>query len=279
MERMSFEEIKQTELNILVQISKFCQENNLIYFIALGTLIGAVRHKGFIPWDDDIDIQMPREDYNKMIKIFNEKKEQEYLELVSPYDKKAHHSFVKIVDNRTIKLEDGMKYDKGNLGVDIDIFPLDGGPDREKEYNRLYDKLHFLYIMFAYCERNSTSIADKIISFLISKIWGGKINILKKAEELHRKYKYDSCKFVSTIESVYNEKKSSRIPKQYYSQTVLLEFEGYMFSAPIGYHEILTIVYGDYMKLPAESERVTHHKNKCYKNLEIQGYPLESDLK
>ena len=131
MKEISFEESKKLELDILLAVADFCNKNNLTYFLAYGTLIGAIRHKGFIPWDDDIDIQMPREDYNKFIETFSH----ERYKTIAPGTPLSKHSFVKVIDTETVKIEAHKKYKKGFLGVDIDIFPLDGTPSDENEYN------------------------------------------------------------------------------------------------------------------------------------------------
>lgn len=131
MRNISFEEMKKVELEILSFFADFCETHNLRYFLAYGTLIGAIRHKGFIPWDDDVDIQMPREDYDILISLFNIGNDSPYR-LISPLEKQSCYTIVKIIDTRTIKIENGIKNDP--LGIDIDIFPLDGIPSVDKAY-------------------------------------------------------------------------------------------------------------------------------------------------
>lgn len=122
----------------------------LRYYLGDGTLIGAVRHHGYIPWDDDIDIRMPRPDYDELIRLFNESSKDSRYRLIEPRSKLAQHSFVKIIDSDTIKIEPYLDYKNGYLGVDIDVFPFDGCPSDEQEFTkwattiRSYDKA-FLY--------------------------------------------------------------------------------------------------------------------------------------
>lgn len=262
---LSFEEIKKIELEILEEFALFCNKNNLKYFLAYGTLIGAVRHKGFIPWDDDIDVQMPRDDYNRLIKIFNDNKSSDNLELVAPTDIKSRHSFVKIIDNRTIKIEKSFEYSDGFLGADIDVFPLDGQPEKDRDFKQWYKRLHRIYYLYLLCtlDENAT-ITRKIVFPIVRLLTGGKKRLLKKAEKLHKEYPYEDSKYVGSVESAYDFEKTNRIEKKHYSSSVMLDFEGKKYSVPIGYHEILTLVYGNYMKLPPKDEQITHHKNKIY---------------
>ena len=143
MREIGIEEGKQIELDILKFLAKYCDEKGFRYFLAYGTLIGAIRHKGFIPWDDDIDLYMPREDYDKMIACFN-KEAPAPFKLIEPHEKGAKHTFVKIYDERTVKLENG-SYGGRELGVDVDIFPLDGVPADQAEYDAWFDKLVKIY--------------------------------------------------------------------------------------------------------------------------------------
>ena len=266
---MTMEETKQVELSILSRFDEFCKKHSLTYFLAYGTLIGAVRHKGFIPWDDDIDIQMPREDYNRLIELSGELGTS--LRLIAPRDADAEHTFVKIVDERTVKIEGGHKYrsDADFRGIDIDVFPLDGQPTDEAEYKKWYKKLRKTYRKIWMRELEST--ADLKLSFkiaialfkLVRVFIPKRKKLLDRAEALHAEYPYKSAEYVGCVESYFNGI-GNRNPKSAYSECVLLDFEGEKFPAPVGYHDILTNMYGDYMKLPPKEAQVTHHTNKNY---------------
>lgn len=260
MREMTFEETKKVELNILKHIADFCESNNLQYFLAYGTLIGAVRHKGFIPWDDDIDIWMPREDYNKLIHCF---KNTSFYQLISPKDELSRHTFVKIIDTRTVKLEGGTDYKHGYLGVDIDIFPLDGQPEDDEAYSRWYNKLFKAYRLYPYIISKNHSNFIKSIVINSARLFGLKKYILNYTYRLHRKYSYRSSNFVGAIESCYNSK-NNRYLKEWFNNYILLNFEDKKFRVPAGYHEILTKTYGDYMQLPPPEQQVTHHVNNCF---------------
>ena len=263
MKNIDFEELKQIELDILKFVADFCNKNELKYFLAYGTLIGAIRHKGFIPWDDDIDIWMPRDDYNKLMDIFNQSETCHY-KLLRPNDKCSYHPYVKVIDTRTVKIEEDYKYKNGNLGVDIDIFPLDGQPTDDNEYIKWYNKLQRYYWAYPFLFLKHCKKIKRIIGIPIIKlISGGKKNILNKTAQLHLKYPYSKTDFVGSIESCYNTK-CDRYKKEWFDQTIEFEFEGATFKVPSEYDKILTQIYGDYMQLPPEEKRITHHSNKCY---------------
>ena len=264
MKLMSLEESKKVELEILESVANFCEENRLHYFLAYGTLIGALRHKGFIPWDDDIDVQMPREDYNFLISSFNEKSPNPNLRLIAPTDPTSRHPIVKIVDMRTVKVEEGVDYSTGSLGIDIDIFPIDGQPEDNAEYEKWYKSLHRLYSFYTYSimSPRGGSLKKRFFLLLIKSIVSRKY-IRKRVNSLHKKYPYETSKFVGAIESAFNST-GNRIERACFSDFVLVEFEGKQFRAPIGYDAILTKIYGDYMQLPPEEKRVSHHIAKTY---------------
>ncbi len=261
---MTTEETKSVELGILSDIADFCDSHGLKYYLAYGTLIGAVRHKGFIPWDDDIDIQMPRDDYNKLIKIFNEENEGKHLKLISPYEPDSFHSFVKIIDTRTVKIESGFKYKGAEpLGIDVDVFPLDGQPDDDAVYSKWYDRKQKIYKMMQFVLLDpNISWKHKIVCTCLQLI-RSKADYQKKADKLQAPYNYEESKFVGCTASLFNSRKN-RHPKELYAESVLLDFEAKKFKAPVGYHEILTAMYGDYMQLPPEENQVTHHSNTTF---------------
>lgn len=260
---IDLEESKKIELDILSYFARFCEEHNLRYFLAYGTLIGAVRHKGFIPWDDDVDLQMPREDYERLIEIFNDKKEIDYLSLIAPEDKISRHSIVKIIDTRTVKIEKSVDYKNGYLGIDIDVFPLDGQPSDAADYSKWYDKLNKIYNLYTINILDTAGSFKRKVYVNAVRVLFNKNRLIKKADKLHAKYPYKDSQYVGTVACAFNSPKN-RAEKKHFDDFVMLEFEGQSFRAPIGYKEILTATYGDYMKLPPEEQRVTHHSNYSY---------------
>ena len=129
MKKLTLDEVKKIQLEILAYIDSFCKKNNISYFINYGTLLGAVRHKGFIPWDDDIDISMDREHYNMFIEKFNQDSSK-YKILSLDTDKAYFNNFIKVVDTTT-KIVDNRNYKTFSCGVFVDIFPMDKFNDKK----------------------------------------------------------------------------------------------------------------------------------------------------
>ena len=264
MKLMTPEEAKQVELDILSNVADFCDAHNLRYCLAYGTLIGAVRHKGFIPWDDDIDIWMPRADYNEFLQRYNNKNGNDRYTVISPYDKRSQHTFAKVIDEATVKFEANADYINGHLGVDVDIFPLDGMPEDEQEYIRWYNKLHNIYRKIVYLILDEKKNVKRRVLLPLIRLWvGGKAGILRKTAKLHKQYPFNESTYVGSVESHYNAS-NNRFKKEWFDSFLLVKFENKEFKIPTEYDKILTQIYGDYMQLPPEEQQKTHHINKMY---------------
>lgn len=279
---LSVEEHKQRALNILLEIDAFCRKENLRYYLAFGTLIGAVRHKGFIPWDDDIDLQMPRPDYEVFTKKFNSAKHNGNYVAFYPTDAKAKHTYIKVCDMDTRKIEYGIKYTGDDyLGVDVDVFPLDGLPEDDKEYKKHFQEVMTLTHRFAginyvlYTDDlkwNFIGIAKRI--FRLSMIERGKLlnlfhgssnrsMILRKLYEVETEIPFEDAEMVGTCCSMYDVY-DDRYLKSSYDECIDAEFEGHLVKIPSGYDAILTKQFGDYMTPPPENQQITHHSNNVY---------------
>ena len=140
---INLEELKKIQFDILKKVAAFCEKNKIKYYLGYGTLLGAVRHKGYIPWDDDIDIIMPRPDYLRFIEIFNKSTPSPELKVLSHYIDKNHpYPFIKLINTKTKQVShSSIKYD---MGVCIDIFPLDGLPKSIHKSNFLYAKVYHI---------------------------------------------------------------------------------------------------------------------------------------
>jgi lipopolysaccharide cholinephosphotransferase len=257
-------EIKKIELNILVHFDEFCKQHGLRYFLAYGTLIGAIRHQGFIPWDDDIDVYMPRPDYNRLIAEYNKLNPNGRFRVVRPIEDLSPFSFVKFVDNHTVKIEGSCDYARGNMGIDIDVFPLDGQPESEEEFKAWYNKLYKIYALHlrSSIETRST-LKRRILVPLFRIAVGGRKRLLKKAARLHAKYPYENSKYVGSVECTANDM-NDRYQKEWFSESTEVPFEDYTFPIPKGYDPILRKAFGNYMEPPPEEHRVSWHHARFY---------------
>lgn len=260
MQKLTHRETQLAELEILSELDRICKKNNLRYSLAGGTLLGAVRHKGFIPWDDDIDVCMPRPDYEKFKEILSKNSSSDRFYICSDDDKNAIYPFTKLQD-RTIEIvEEGVR-EVQNLW--LDIFPIDGLPSDDKKLKKIYKKssLYRKIISFdklenlkAYRGKHNKVIAFFINSFV--KLYGCK-RALRNSIKLALKYDYDKSDYVGAITwGCYGI--GERMPKCQYEQFSEIEFEGKKFSAMGCRDSYLHGIYGDYMQLPPEDKRATH---------------------
>lgn len=257
-EKLTLKEVQELSLGVLIDIAKFCDENNLTYFLACGTLLGAIRHKGFIPWDDDVDIMMPRPDYNRFL---NEYKSDRY-KICKPSEGRFY--FAKVYDSTTEKIESGIDTKKFyNLGVDVDIFPLDGMINDDKVIKRIYKKECFLEMLLRLANQPIFYRSNKLkaINRLIPRIIGSK-NLVKMIEKNAQKYPYEKSEYVVRMRRSAHGF-TGALKKSIYDKAYA-EFEAHMFCVPKGYDEWLTRFYGNYMELPPKEKRITHNI-ECYK--------------
>ena len=189
----SLDELKKIELDIMIKVHQFCEENGIKYYMIAGTLIGAIRHKGFIPWDDDIDIAMPREDYEKFLKIFPEYGKKNNLLAVNNRTKPYYgRPMTKVIDTRTSLTEPEYRSDDP-IGVFVDIWVMDGVPDDASKGDWLKKMRREKEILFASVYKATTQFSFvKNLAILL----GRPINYKKRAEKfdkLARTYKYEEC--------------------------------------------------------------------------------------
>ena len=266
MKELSLQELKEIEFDILKMFDSFCRENNIKYYLSHGTLLGAIRYKKFIPWDDDVDLLIPREDYDRMITLF--KDTERYRLFAFEKDPTYRYPIAKLCDMTTRKDEFG--YNNGvALGVDIDLFPLDAWDDdidkAKKEVK--YIRRNMLGLGLSKLKkpdsRNPIKRFVKGILMILCKMVGGKRfikNIIKASrKEGNKDSKYLGCK----AWCVYGEK--GIIPAEVFSETIDIEFEGCMFPAPKDYDTYLTCLYGDYLPEPPKEKQKTHHSFKAYR--------------
>lgn len=266
MKEIGLDELKQLQLGILVKIDSFCNENGIKYFLDGGTLLGAVRHKGYIPWDDDIDIRMPREDYNKFLSIFNGKVEN--LVVDAPELNLAFYApYANVYDTRTLLIEEYVSHRKENIGVKIDIFPMDNLPADDNLRECIYKQsircnnicgIKNQKLSNIHGVNKMKLIIKKIMWLLVDfeKVQKNHIHILRKSNELSNGLFADNVVF-----PVYGPK---TIENRYVFPLTNIVFEEYQFKAPKDYDKYLKTLYGDYMQLPPVEKRVAHHHFIAY---------------
>lgn len=260
--KLTLKQRQQVSLEIMKNVHNFCNENKIRYYIISGTLLGSIRHKGFIPWDDDIDIMMPRPDYERFLNIYKDDR----YKVLKPQE--GMYSYAKVYDTKTIKYEDDKDYNnKKALGIDIDIFVLDGIVNDEKVLNKIYKKeiaLEKLIIL-----ANQTIMKKgllKSINRIIPRIIGSK-NLVKMREKNASQFNYEDCEYV--VRMRYCTKGFTGImKKEDYEPPVLVVFEDTEFYAPKNYDLWLKNFYGDYMKMPPKEKQVAHEANCYWRNNE-----------
>lgn len=240
-------------LRILKELDRFCTENNLRYYMGCGTLIGAVRHKGFIPWDDDLDVFVPRPDFLQLCKKY---KSEEFSFHNIRNDKSHPYNFGRLCSNNIYRLY----RNKPLFNVGIDVYVINGAPNLREEQIKLMNET------FVHVDR-----AGKLLRFrngLARRNLWPFCNLdflllnkeLFRAEQCFEKYDYENSEYIWPWGG-------GRLimKKENYGTPVRLQFEEGMFYAPEHYHEVLTLGYGDYMQLPPENERHPYHSGDIFK--------------
>ncbi len=253
--KLTIEEIKKIQLDILIDVHKFCMENDITYFISYGTLLGAVRHKGYIPWDDDIDIVMPRPDYEKFKLLYNAKQEK-YCFITNDLNENFMYTYAKVSDMNT-QLIENVKF-KSDIGVNIDIFPLDGIDDDLKILKR-QQKLGvlqgYLQISNTYLRKKLTFVGMLFYNIIFNKFVENRT--IKSMMKNALKHNYEKSSKITQLST--GGLCNIPLDKNIFLEKCLLDFEGFKFYAPKKYDEYLKSIYGDYMKLPPKEKQITHH--------------------
>ena len=263
MKKLDSNEIKQMELDLLKSFKKMCEANGLYYTLCGGTLLGAVRHKGFIPWDDDIDVLMPRPDYERLLngKEIDLSMLPAFYSIVNWKNKTHDYPFMKMVDTRTHieipYLNDAFK--PKNLW--IDIFPIDGNPDDVQSLEKLYKKAIFwrqlIRLKTANPKEGKSRLKKVLKPFLVAGVKAlNNDRLCEKLDQIAKTYSFSEQSKIGGVLWGYGPQE--RIDKKQYLTPVDIIFEGEVFNAPSNYDEYLKGLYGDYMKLPPEDKRITH---------------------
>ncbi len=252
-------QLQLTQLDILTDIDKFCAEYNLRYSLYAGTLLGAVRHKGFIPWDDDLDICMPREDYDKFISLWQNESPAGYILQNKESSPNFTPSFTKIRKEHTAFVQQGEENANYHLGIFVDIFPIDRMP------NGKLKRLIFTYRCMKYqlftreFVPPKGSFAEKAVSAVLlamyptEKRMEARKKLLKKITQQNNN-KNCECVAIEIMSTI-----RQPLPADLFGGLVRLNFESGKFFCFKDWDRYLTIKYGNYMTPPPESEREWKH--------------------
>ena len=264
-------EIQQMELGIMEYIHEVCHKIGVKYFLSYGSLIGAVRHKGFIPWDDDMDICMLRDDYEKLQDYMIAHPDERY-ELMS-YKNNVNYvyPFMKVQDNHTYLVEEDVRIDS-DMGIYVDIFPVDGYEDDQAfkdKMTKIIKKRQLSCYTFKGIT-NTKSVVNSIIRYIsvIIFYFTNTNKYVSQIDELAKSRKVEDYELVDYV--VYKDMNKPVWKREWLEQVEAGSFEGKKFMIPKHYHEVLTSDYGNYMQLPPVEQQVSHHDFKLWKITENQ---------
>lgn len=252
MKKIGFEEKKQIQLQMLIEIDTFCRKHNIKYSLAYGTLIGAIRHKGFIPWDDDVDIMMPLPDMLRFKEIFTSET-MCYCDVDT--NNKYQFAFSRIVNTQTITKEGLIAF---TYGICIDLYPVLGLPDTTDDIEKFFEKTH--------TELSKRLSIIRLRSRVIRLLPLQNIPFFNKTMKHYRdvlfQYPYEGTKYFFTnggeleMRNVYDF--------DLFKEMTEVEFEGNSFMAIARYDEYLRHFYGNYLQLPPKNQQVPYHGGHYY---------------
>lgn len=271
--------LHQVDLSIVKEVVSICEKHGFKYYMLGGTMLGAIRHKGFIPWDDDIDLGMPRKDYDEFLDVA-QKELSAYLKLVNYHtDPNYHYYITRILDTETKVVEERIGDNNKYTNASIDIFPIDGTPN-----NSILRKIYFFRVLYhralmSLCYKDSIdrkrprSKAERMMLWVMVRVPVEKMTTpyrqKEKIDKLLKKQKLEGAEYIGNIMGAYRTREI--VPAKYYGKGTMYQFEDMQLCGLDMYDEYLTFTYGDYMQLPSEDKRKTH-----FKIIEIHGQKVTS---
>lgn len=258
---LSLSEIHQRELTMLKRFDSFCKAHGLRYYMAGGTLLGAVRHGGFIPWDDDIDLLMPRPDYERLQELVREQPFLPTYEFHSPELGNLYDPFCKIFD-LTTRVDKDFILDPYDRYLWIDIFPMDGLPEDERAVERIYRRVLRLRRILKFMKAKDGTGATRARALVkpllkpFARLVFGRKRTVKRICSIAKKYPFEEMYYVGGV--VFGYGPQERMIREDYVQALPMRFEDCEAVAPGNYDVYLTALFGDYMQLPPEDQRQVH---------------------
>lgn len=252
-------EFRKKQLELLNWFLRICEEYRLTYFCVCGTALGAVKYKGYIPWDDDVDVALPREDYEKFLQIAPSVLPEHIFLQNHRTDPKFPHLFSKLRNSNTTFIEEGVAHLDMNHGIYIDVFPLDGYPKSKKEQNRLrWKKKTLLWRVYCALKNNGNKkVAVRNACFRLLGCHKRTHKALAKLNRVLSAYPTDQSEIWCNHGNWQGEKEYA--PKWQYGKGMKAEFEGLEVIIPEKYDEYLTQKYGDWRADLPKEKQVSHH--------------------
>ena len=264
--RLSLEELRQHQIGILDAVASFCDQNEIRYYLSGGTLLGAVRHRGYIPWDDDIDICMMRADYERFIRAFNNANER-YKVYSIENNPGFMREYGKVLDTHTVLYEPDENGQK--LCVNIDLFINDPAPADDKILNEMYDRRDSLRRRKILREQSKHQRVTGFHSlwYFIRGVFRRMVperfyvtQLVKNA----KRFDDPESEYIGDFCGYYHGQPRVKVRRELFGEAVPVEFEGKKYKAPVEYDAWLKALYGDYMTLPPVEQRVSHHSFVAY---------------
>ena len=259
--KLDIDEIKEVELGVMDYIHNICKEKGINYSLAYGSLLGAVRHKGFIPWDDDLDIALKRDEYDKLYQAILEDNNSIYKVVSWENDSRYPYPFYRVYDSRTVYENNYIQNDI-ELGICVDVFPFDDYKDVNKEITKL-DMYRRLSVYTLYGIRNKEAGIKNIVRYLMLvvfrltrvKTWNKKLNDCSRVPV--------NSEYIDYL--MESKKYSTKIDTKALDEVIECKFEDRVYNIPKDYDHILTTIYGsDYMEIPPLEKRIQHDDFVAY---------------
>lgn len=263
--------LQLVELNIMKLFAGICEKHNLRYYLVGGTMLGAVRHKGFIPWDDDMDVGMPRPDYEKFLEIVRDELPEGYDFLNYKQNEEYKRYFSRLVD-KGVKITNASNTNTIVENAWLDIFPFDGMPSGKiRQFFHFWHMTFWRFFYHASCFDELVNLnrpgrpfyLQMIINFVSFTHIGSKLNtkkLMRKIEKGLMKYDYDSSEYMVSFFGAYMMREI--VDKKMLGEGAKYQFEDAMLNGPVMYDEFLTHFYGDYMKPPSDDDKDKHNIEK-----------------
>lgn len=258
MKELTLRELQEYSLKVLVHVHEFCVAHHIDYTLAYGTLIGAVRHKGFIPWDDDVDIIMTRDNFERFV---NEYQSDDDFKLVSPYDHNSYIAFARVCDMKETLVVTHQPWSAYQTGVWIDIFPMDNIDDdylkhlaRHKKLYQAWAGVHtYRSVFFSYKKKlNFDAIDDDIRLFVKKRLWANDAQkrLRQRMDDFLKEIKSPDYAHSSHCAQIAYPDEFGFYEKKDFEEFTTLEFEGHQLMAVKAYDKVLRQLYGEYMQFP-----------------------------